>query len=78
MDVQAGTGWHVTELVRFAEMGSVEPYRGGAEEVAGVLVCPRVKSGEPLRTSVSTDKSLSTTRRFYTTHAVPAKVPTLR
>ncbi|HEX8439026.1 tyrosine-type recombinase/integrase [Archangium sp.] len=141
MDVQAGTGWHVTELVRFAKMGSVEPYRGDAEGVAGVLVCPQTKSGEPLRTAVSAEvleagkrlldrgtfgrekygiavnaackaagipsftpgrfrhsvatwaiekgaapasvaaflnhKSPSTTRRFYATHAVPAKIPTL-
>ncbi len=55
MDVQAGTGWHVTELVRFAKMGSMEPYRGDAEGVAGVLVCPQTKSGEPLRTAVSAD-----------------------
>ena len=142
MDVQAGTGWHVSELVRFAKMGSVEPYRGEAEGIAGVLVCPQTKSGEPLRTAVSSEvleagkrllergsfssekyvlaikgactaagippftpgrfrhsvatwaiekgadsasvaaflnhKSPSTTRRFYATHAVPAKIPTLR
>lgn len=142
MDVQAGTGWHVTELIRFAKEGSVEPYRGDAEGVAGVLVCPQTKSGESLRTAVSSDvldagkrllergtfgrekygmavgsackaagiapftpgrfrhsvatwaiekgadpasvaaflnhKSPSTTRRFYATHAVPAKIPTLR
>ncbi|MFL5345321.1 MAG: tyrosine-type recombinase/integrase [Hyalangium sp.] len=142
MDVQAGTGRHVTELIRFAKEGSVEPYRGDAEEVSGVLVCPQTKSGEPLRTAVSAEvleagkrllergtfgrekygmaiisackaagipsftpgrfrhsvatwaiekgadpasvaaflnhKSPSTTRRFYATHAVPAKIPTLR
>jgi len=142
MDVQAGTGWHVTELLRFAKEGSVEPYRGDAEGVSGVLVCPQTKSGEPLRTAVSAEvleagkrllergtfgrekygmavisackaagiapftpgrfrhsvatwaiekgadpasvaaflnhKSPSTTRRFYATHAVPAKIPTLR
>jgi integrase len=141
MDVQAGTGWHVTELIRFAKEGSVEPYRGDAEGVSGVLVCPQTKSGEPLRTAVSAGvleagkrllergtfgrekygmavisackaagippftpgrfrhsvatwaiekgadpasvaaflnhKSPSTTRRFYATHAVPAKIPTL-
>ncbi len=36
MDVQAGTGWHVSELVRFAMMGSVEPSRDEAEGIAGV------------------------------------------
>jgi len=55
MDVQAGTGWHVSELVRFAKMGSVEPYRGEAEGIAGVLVCPQTKSGEPLHTAVSAE-----------------------
>jgi integrase len=141
MDVQAGTGWHVSELVRFARMGSVEPYRDEAKGIAGVLVCPQTKSGEPLRTAVSAEvleagnrllergsfsfekyglaikgactaagippftpgrfrhsvatwalekgadpasvaaflnhKSPTTTRRFYATHAVPAKIPTL-
>jgi hypothetical protein len=52
MDVQAETGWHVTELIRFAKEGSVEPYRDDAEGVSGVLVCPQTKSGEPLRTVV--------------------------
>lgn len=55
MDVQAGTGWHVTELIRFAKEGSVEPYRGDAEGVSGVLVCPQTKNGEPLRTAVSAE-----------------------
>ena len=119
----------------------MEPYRGEAEGIAGVLVCPQIKSGEPLRTAVSAEvleagkrllergsfsfekytlaikaagtaagispftpgwfrhsvatwaiergadpasvaaflnhKSPSTTRRFYATHAVPAKLPTL-
>ncbi|MFY0524839.1 tyrosine-type recombinase/integrase [Archangium gephyra] len=141
MDVQAGTGWHVSELVRFAKMGSAEPYRGEAEGIAGVLVCPQTKSGEPLRTAVSAEvleagkrmlargsfsfekygltikgackaagippftqgrfrhsvatwaiekgadpasvaaflnhKSPTTMRRFYATHAVSTKVPTL-
>lgn len=142
MDVQAGTGWHVMELVRFAKSGSVEPYpRAGTPGIAGVLVCPQTKAGEPIRTAVSADvcnaarrllergdysrerygmaiasackaaaippftagcfrhsvatwainngadpatvaaflnhKSPRTTRRFYATHAVPSKVPTL-
>ncbi|MCP3138546.1 hypothetical protein [Pyxidicoccus xibeiensis] len=47
MDVQAGTGWHVSELVRFAKMGSVEPYRGEAEGIAGVLVCPQKRAASP-------------------------------
>ena len=120
----------------------MEPYRGEAEGIAGVLVGPQTKSGEPLRTAVSAEvleagkrllargslsfekyglaikgacnaagippftpgrfrhsvatwaiekgadpatvaaflnhKSPATTRRFYATHAVPTKVPTLR
>lgn len=133
VDVLAGTGWHVTELLRFAEGGAVERHPMRA---AWVLVCPRRKSGEPQRTEVSDavaaagkrlvgkpldfwafrrdldaasggeiqpgsfrhsvatwainsgadpaavaaflgHKSPMTTRRFYATHAVAAKVPTL-
>ena len=142
MDVQAGTGWHVTELVRFAKTGSIERHPNKANrEVAGVLVCPQSKAGEPLRTPVSAPvveaakrllergdysrerygmavnraclaagipkfspgrfrhsvatwamnndadpasvaaflghKSPRTTKRFYATHAVPKKIPTL-
>ena len=118
MDVQAGTGWHVSELVRFARMGSVEPYRSEAEGMeAGKRLLARgslsfekyglaikgacTAAGIPpftpgrFRHSVATwaiengadpasvaaflnHKSPSTTRRFYATHAVPTKVPTLR
>ncbi len=54
LDLQAGTGWHVTEVQRFAEGGSAEPVpRGSARGVAGVLVCPQTKGGEMLRTAVS-------------------------
>ncbi len=150
MTVQAGTGWHVTELVRFARSGAVEELPPAADAAEGqpkpegaVLVCPVTKGGEMLKTRVSkavgdaaralleagtinrrnydtalreanekaglapgtvsggrfrhsiatwavnagTDpkdvasflghKSARTTRRFYATHAVPAKVPTL-
>ena len=142
MTVQAGTGWHLTETQRFAQSGSIEPYpTGGVPGIAGVLVCPRTKGGELLRTAVSQEvleagrkllahgslsieryaaaikaacgaagipvftpgrfrhsvatwainngadpamvaaflnhKSPRTTMRFYATHAVPRKVPTL-
>jgi hypothetical protein len=41
LDVQAATGWHFTEVQRFAQNGTIEPVpRGRAEGVAGVLVCP--------------------------------------
>lgn len=46
--VLLGTGWHVSELLRFVRSGSIE---------GDVLVCPRHKSGEPHRTRVS-DKVL--------------------
>jgi integrase len=143
LTVLAGTGWHITELVRFAKNGAIEPYprKGTVEGIEGVLVCPQTKEGEPLRTAVSREvkeaaeylrergtfstekfglavkracraakiaiftpgrfrhsvatwamnsgaeramvasflnhKSPRTTKRFYATHAVPAKVPTL-
>jgi integrase len=133
LEVLGGTGWHFTELVRFARSGTVErhPLNG-----ARVLACPQTKGGAPLRTqvgdavadaaarllgcedldyfrfrsalraagatfnpgymrhSVATwainagadpaavaaflgHRSQATTKRFYATHAVPAKVPTL-
>ncbi|MFN0063801.1 MAG: tyrosine-type recombinase/integrase [Myxococcaceae bacterium] len=53
--LQAGTGWHVTEVQRFAVAGSIEPYprHGPDKDIAGVLVCPEAKSGGELRTGVS-------------------------
>jgi integrase len=144
LDILAGTGWHVSELQRFAEDGRVEPYprQGDVEGVAGVLVCPSHKNGEELRTGASAEvvdaarrlrergslsiekfglavraasraagipefspgrfrhsvatwainqgadpatvaaflnhKSPRTTMRFYATHAIPKKIPTLR
>ncbi|WP_050725166.1 tyrosine-type recombinase/integrase [Vulgatibacter incomptus] len=139
LDVLAGTGWHVTELERFADGGVIDHRE--AEGIAGVLVCPRTKGGVPLRTAVSATvleaatrirekgsfkgdalrtalqrackrlgipqvnpgsfrhsvathaigagaeagaaadflghRSEATTKRFYATHATPAKVPTL-
>ncbi len=150
LDLQAGTGWHVTEVQRFAKGGAVEAHpRKGVKGVGGVLVCPETKAGGSLRTAVGADvlaaakrlrkrgtfgterygmalkaaceaavaakelkphevftpgrmrhsvatwainagadpatvsaflnhKSPRTTRKFYATHAVPTKVPTLR
>ncbi len=58
MIIQAGTGWHNTEVLRFAVGGSIErlpkkvkPMNGAT----GVLLCPRSKSGEVLRTAVSAE-----------------------
>jgi integrase len=57
LTVQAGTAWHVTEVERFAVAGSIEPLpRSAAQDgVAAVLVCPRHKSGDSIRTRVSAD-----------------------
>jgi integrase len=55
LDVQAGTGWHVTEVHRFAMGGAVDTYPGTAAGVGGVLVCPRTKAGDTLRTAVSAE-----------------------
>jgi integrase len=48
LDILAGTGWHVTELVRFARSGSLDQHAGQP-----VLICPQTKGGEMLRTEVS-------------------------
>lgn len=55
LTVQAGTGWHTTEVIRFAADGAVEPLppHANQEGVAGVLVCPWHKSGDAHRTRVS-------------------------
>jgi integrase len=54
LEILAGTGWHVSELIRFARGGEIEPLprhaRGKSE---GVLVCPQTKQGSPLRVVVS-------------------------
>lgn len=50
VDVQAGTGWHATELVRFARAGEI---------TGDVLICPQTKAGSPLRTRVSSDVATS-------------------
>ncbi len=47
------TGWHVSELVRFARAGAVEALPRGREDGAvAVIACPQRKSGEPQRTAV--------------------------
>jgi integrase len=55
LTLQAGTGWHTTEVQRFADAGSIEPLPKHAQDggVGGVVVCPMRKSGEPQRTRVS-------------------------
>jgi hypothetical protein len=50
LDVQAGTGWHITEVKRFAEGGAIEDHPRNAKGVAGVLVCPEAKAGGLIRT----------------------------
>jgi hypothetical protein len=54
--VLAGTGWHVSELSRFAEAGTIDPLPPAMKVehgAVGVLVCPRHKSGDMHRTAVS-------------------------
>ncbi len=53
--VQGGTMWRVTEVMRFAESGRIEPIpRSMAREgEAAILVCPRDKRGGEKRTRVS-------------------------
>lgn len=46
--ILGATGWHVTELHRFAQRGRIE-----AKEGRPVLVCPWHKTGEPHRTEVA-------------------------
>jgi hypothetical protein len=55
LDVLAGTGWHTTELCRFARAGAVEAYHGRQEGVTAILACPEAKSGAPHRTAVGED-----------------------
>ncbi|HEY2028977.1 MAG TPA: tyrosine-type recombinase/integrase [Myxococcales bacterium] len=54
LDLQAETGWHVTEVQRFAADGDCEPASSAQKEqgIAGVLVV-RHKSGDQHRTAVS-------------------------
>jgi hypothetical protein len=54
--VQAGTGWHTTEVVRFAASGAIEPLHRSMKVdngAVGVLVCPMHKSGDTHRTAVT-------------------------
>jgi integrase len=54
LDVQAGTGAHVTEVMRFAAGGSVEPVPPGRnDDAASVLVFPEHKSGGTFRVAVT-------------------------
>lgn len=57
LTILAGTGWHVSELERFARSGAIEPLprASKADGSVAVLVCPLTKGGETLRTRVSDD-----------------------
>lgn len=58
LDVLAGTGWHVTECMRFANSGAIEPLPRAMKVengAAGVLICPRHKSGDTHRTAVGAE-----------------------
>lgn len=52
--VQMASGWHATELLRFARSGSIEVY-SGPMGAAGVLVCPLHKIGNEHRTAVNAE-----------------------
>jgi len=59
-----GTGWHARELVRFTKDGTIEIVPQGREgEGAAVLVTPRTKAGNPLRTIVG-DSCAAAARRL--------------
>jgi integrase len=57
LTVSAATGWHTTEVLCFAETGSIEdqPAYATVPGIAGVLVCPKHKSGKEHRTRVTTE-----------------------
>lgn len=55
LDVLAGTGWHVTELLSFARGGTLEASPRRRKGVSGILICPRGKNREPLRVAVGAD-----------------------
>ncbi len=50
LHVLAGTGWHVSELQRFASGGKIEKHPRNDQ---WVLMCPLTKGGVPLRTEVT-------------------------
>jgi hypothetical protein len=63
--VLAGTGWHTTEIVRFAASGTIEPLPKSMKVdngAVGVLVCPLHKSGDTHRTAVSQEVIDAATR----------------
>jgi integrase len=51
-EVQMATGWHGTEIKRFAIGGVVEKYNGPQKGVGAVLVCPEHKNGGEHRSAV--------------------------
>jgi integrase len=56
LTILAGTGWHLSELVRFARGGRIEPLSKATRIENGAvaaLVCPMHKSGDVHRTAVS-------------------------
>lgn len=64
LDIQTETGWHVTEVQRFAADGEIEPATKAQKEqgVAGVLVVQH-KSRDQHRTAV-TEKTLEAAQRL--------------
>lgn len=63
LDVLLGTGWHVREVVRFAAAGQVEAVPQGRElEGTAVIITPRTKRGNPLRSIVSAEVEVAARR----------------
>lgn len=64
--VQMATGWHGTEIARFARNGSIESYSGAMKDAAGVLICPLHKVGGEHRTAVDATalESAKAVRRY--------------
>jgi len=64
LDLQAATGWHITEVQRFAAGGEIEPPTAQQKEegIAGVLVVEH-KSGDQHRTAVSA-RTLAAAKRL--------------
>jgi integrase len=62
LDLQAATGWHVTEVQRFASSGEIETKPQPALGIAAVVIV-RHKSGDPHRTGVD-QATLEVARRI--------------
>jgi integrase len=65
LTVLAGTGWHTTELLRFAAGGlvsSLPPHASRDHGAVALLECPRRKSGHFMRTAVTEEVAAAARR----------------